>query len=54
MLGLTRDDPLLPVARKYLHIDYHSRLYLGSWESEHDGLDAPLDDRVPYIEIATL
>ncbi|MCP4542873.1 MAG: hypothetical protein GY832_37610 [Chloroflexi bacterium] len=54
MLGLTINDPLLPVARKYLHIDYHSRLYLGSWEDEHNGLGQELDGQVPYIEIATL
>ncbi|MCJ7432750.1 MAG: hypothetical protein MUO77_04615, partial [Anaerolineales bacterium] len=54
MLGLTTADPLLPVARKYPHIDYHSRLYLGSWESENDGLGKKLDNRAPYIEIATL
>ncbi len=54
MLGLTTADPLLAVARKYLHIDYHSQLYLGSWETENDGLGQALDARVPYIEIATL
>jgi hypothetical protein len=54
MLGLSVDDPLLPFARRYFHIDYHSRLYLGSWESENDGLGQVLDERVPYIEIATL
>jgi len=54
MLGLTTNDPLLPAARKYAHIDYHSQLYLGSWESEFDGLGHKLDDRVPYIEISTL
>ena len=51
MLGLSDDDPLLPVAQRCLHIKYHSDLFAVSW------LDAPinqLDERVPYIEIATL
>lgn len=52
MLGLTTNDPLLPVARKYAHIDYHSRLYLASWKP--DTLDQALDERVPHIEIAAL
>ncbi|MBC8333707.1 MAG: hypothetical protein ISR59_11275 [Anaerolineales bacterium] len=54
MLGLTTTDSLLPLARKYPHIDYHSQLYLGSWENENDGLGQKLDNRIPYIEIATL
>jgi len=54
MLGLTIEDPLLTAASKYPHIDYHSQLYLGSWESENDGLGQELDGRLPYIEIATL
>jgi hypothetical protein len=49
MVGLTEHDPLLSVVRKYAHIAYHSRLYMGSWE------DLPqLDDRLPYVEIAML
>ncbi len=51
MLGLSDDDPLLAVARRYLHITYHSDLFAVSWS------EAPvkqLDGRIPYIEIATL
>jgi hypothetical protein len=51
MIGLCDDDPLLAVARRYLHITYHSDLMAVAWS------EAPLkqlDGRVPYIEIATL
>lgn len=53
MIGLAGSDPLLPVARRYLHVPYYSRLYTVSWP---DGAAWPnhLDDRVPYVEIATL
>lgn len=49
MLGLVESDPLLPVARKYLHIAYHSQLYMAGWE-----IPLELDARTPYIEIAML
>jgi hypothetical protein len=51
MLGLADDDPLLPVARRYLHITYRSDLFAVSWSDEPVSL---LDGRIPYIEIATL
>jgi len=51
MLGLADDDPLLPIARRYLHIPYHSELYVVSWDKDLADL---LDGRIPYIEIATL
>lgn len=53
MLGLTSDDPLLPVARKYPAIAYYSHWHACAW----NGLDefcARLDGRVPYVEIALL
>jgi hypothetical protein len=53
MIGLADRDPLLPVACKYPHIAYHSRLYVASWQEGHGFCDR-LDDRVPYIEIAAL
>jgi hypothetical protein len=53
MLGLAEQDPLLPVAREYAHIDYHSKLYISCWEDAADFYEE-LDDRVPYIEIAAL
>lgn len=51
MIGMADDDPLLAVARRPLHIPYHSDLYAVS-----QTIDAirSLDGRLPYIEIATL
>ena len=51
MLGLADDDPLLAVARRQLHVAYHSDLFALSWS---DGPVSLLDGRVPYVEIATL
>jgi len=51
MLGLADHDPLLPVARKFLHVPYRSDLYALSWS---DDPAQRLDGRVPYVEIATL
>jgi hypothetical protein len=53
MLGLTHTDPLLAVARRYLHVPYHSRVYLVSWDSD-ENFAAFLDGRIPYLEIAAL
>jgi hypothetical protein len=51
MLGLADADPLLPVARRWLHVAYRSDLFTLAW----DRADVPAPDgRVPYIEIATL
>ena len=55
MLGLAEGDPLLPIARQYPHIAYHSQLYLGYWtEPGQAGLYSQLDGRIPYTEIAML
>jgi hypothetical protein len=56
MLGLTKDDPLLPLAQKYAHIAYHSRVYLGAWEEDIEigKFCRALDERIPYFEIANL
>ena len=51
MIGLADNDPLLAVARRYLHVTYRSDLFAASWSDEPIAL---LDGRVPYIEIATL
>jgi hypothetical protein len=51
MLGLSDNDPLLPVARRLLHVTYRSDLYAFSWRADPT---TALDGRVPYIEIATL
>ena len=53
LVGLAARDPLLPVARRYPHIGYHSRLYTVCWPDGED-LHARLDGRVPYVDIATL
>jgi hypothetical protein len=53
MVGLPEKDPLLPVARQYWHIPYHSRLYIACWEDDQDWFKK-LDNRIPYIEIAAL
>jgi hypothetical protein len=52
-LGLSTRDPLLPVAKRRLHIPYYSRVYTVCWPGdEHFHLQ--LDGRPPYVEIATL
>lgn len=51
MLGLADGDPLLPAAKRYLHVTYHSDLYALAWD---DSVIGRVDGRVPYIEIATL
>jgi hypothetical protein len=51
MVGLSDNDPLLKIVRRHLHIKYHSDLYAVSWSSEAIW---QLDERLPYIEIATL
>ncbi len=55
MLGLADEDPLLAVARRWLHVTYRSDLFALSWGADPapDPL-AALDGRVPYLEIATL
>lgn len=55
MLGLADEDPLLAVARRWLHVTYRSDLFALSWRADPtpDPL-AALDGRVPYLEIATL
>jgi hypothetical protein len=53
MLGLAEEDPLLPVAKRFPHIAYHSSLYTACWADAED-FHEQLDGRVPYIEIAAL
>jgi hypothetical protein len=53
MVGLTEDDPLLATARRYLHLPYRSQLYTVCWDEENSW-PWKLDDRMPYIEIASL
>ena len=53
LIGLDARDPLLPVAKKYAHVSYPSRLYLAEWP---DGghFHEQLDHRPAYVDIATL
>ena len=53
MVGLAGNDRLLPIARRYWHIPYRSRVYAVCWEEERQWLDH-LDGRIPHIEIAAL
>lgn len=56
MIGLTDDDPLLDVARRYLHIPYRSWLQASAWKPDEVGCDLfpILDGRPAYVEIAAL
>jgi hypothetical protein len=53
MVGLSARDPLLAIARRYVHIPYYSRLYTVCWPGE-EHFHQKLDARVPYVEIASL
>ncbi len=53
MLGLCAGDPLLVVARRWLHIPYTSTLYTVCWQAD-EGWRQALDGRPPYVEIGTL
>ena len=53
LLGLDSRDPFLPVARRYAHVFYPSRLYLAEWP-EGGKLHERLDHRTTYVDIATL
>lgn len=53
MVGLAARDPFLKTARSYAHIEYKSALYGVRWK-EAEGYRERLDDRMPYVEIATL
>jgi len=53
MVGLAACDPLLPVARRYRHIAYRSRLYTVCWQ-DGGNFHERLDGRVPYVEVAAL
>lgn len=52
-IGLDSRDPLLPIAQRYRHIAYLSRLYTVCWDQEA-AFHARLDQRIPYVEIAAL
>ena len=52
-IGFDSRDPLLPVAKRYAHITYPSRLYTVCWDQDGE-FHARLDQRLPHIAIATL
>ncbi|HMN13132.1 MAG TPA: hypothetical protein PKD55_12495, partial [Bellilinea sp.] len=51
LLSMHESDPLLLVVQRFMHIGYRSELFAYSWSAE---TLAALDDRLPYIEAATL
>lgn len=53
LIGLDARDPLLPVAQRYSHVSYPSRLYLAQWP-RGDFEDARLDARPAYVDCASL
>lgn len=53
MLGLCAGDPLLPLARRRLHIPYTSTLYTVCWAEDESWRQA-LDARPPHVEISSL
>lgn len=53
MVGLAARDPLLAAARRYAHVEYGSTLYRVEW-NRRGGPDGRRDDRIAYVEIATL
>lgn len=53
LVGLSARDPLLATACRRRHIAYESRLYSVCMPGE-DNFHEQLDDRIPYVEFATL
>jgi len=53
LIGLDAGDPLLPIARKYDHVLYPSRLYLAEWPNGGRFYEQ-LERRTTYVDIATL
>ena len=56
LVGLTDQDPLLRVARRYAHVPYRSWLQASAWKPGEVGraLFPDLDGRPAYVEIAAL
>lgn len=53
VVGFSARDSLLAVAQRQPHIAYESRLYSVCLPGEED-FHEQLDDRIPYVELATL
>ena len=52
LVGLMEQDPLLAVARRYLHLPTCTCIYALQWGGFAD--TPTLDDRVPYLELGSL
>jgi hypothetical protein len=53
VVGLSARDPLIDVARRRPHLAYESRLYTVCMPGEEE-FHEQLDNRIPYVELATL
>ncbi len=53
VFGLSARDPLLAVAQRRPHVAYESRLYTVCMPGE-ERFHEQLDERIPYVELATL
>lgn len=53
LVGFHERDPLLPIAASYPHFLHRSRLHVVYWEDGAEYRDS-LDDRIPYLEFATM
>jgi hypothetical protein len=53
VVDLAEGDPLLAVARRYLHLPQHRGLYTAGW-GQTNSLHDRLDGRIPYVETAAL
>jgi len=53
ILGLHEKDPLISSVSKYSYVEYKSRSFIVCWEDGEESFQR-LDNRVPYLEVATL
>ncbi len=53
LLGMSLDDPLLTIARRYAHIPYTSRLYAVTWD-DTGGFYERRDQCPAYVDIAAM
>jgi hypothetical protein len=53
LAGLFEGDPLMPAFKNYIGVTYRTRFFLVCWEDGAGDIGA-LDDRLPYLEAATL
>lgn len=53
VIAFHEKDPLQKALKGYIKITYKSRLYIADYKTDEE-LKALIDDRIPYIEVATL